>query len=59
DLEGLGFRVPGLTEVISGLLFTDDLVAMAESVEEMHVVLQRIQCWSNKWGMECGIDKCK
>ncbi|KAH9290975.1 hypothetical protein KI387_035092 [Taxus chinensis] len=59
DLEGLGVKVPGLTEVVAGLLFADDLVALAESVEEMHVVLQRIQCWSDKWGMECGIDKCK
>ncbi|KAH9290949.1 hypothetical protein KI387_035066, partial [Taxus chinensis] len=59
DLEGMGVKVPGLTEVVAGLLFADDLVALAESVEEMHVVLQRIQCWSDKWGMECGIDKCK
>ncbi|KAH9296514.1 hypothetical protein KI387_040102, partial [Taxus chinensis] len=44
DLEGLGVRVPGLTKVVAGLLFADDLVAMVESVEEMHVVLQRIQC---------------
>ncbi|KAH9309834.1 hypothetical protein KI387_037745, partial [Taxus chinensis] len=50
----MGVAVPSLAEVIVGLMFVDDLVAMIESVEDIKEMLQRIQVWSDKRGMECG-----
>ncbi|KAH9288094.1 hypothetical protein KI387_032211 [Taxus chinensis] len=51
DLEGMGVALPGLAEVIVGLMFVDDLVAMIESVESIQEILHKIQVWSDKWGM--------
>lgn len=43
---------------LSGLLFADDLVLMAESAAEMQRSLDAVSAWARKWGMSYGISKC-
>eukprot|EP01018_Ginkgo_biloba_P017631 Gb_02072 [translate_table: standard] len=58
-LQRLGVEVPGISDVIAGLLFADDLVLFAESVPQLKEMLEKVHEWAQKWGMACGIDKCK
>eukprot|EP01018_Ginkgo_biloba_P034547 Gb_35431 [translate_table: standard] len=58
-LNGLGVEVPGISDVIAGLLFADDLVLFAESVPHLKEMLKKVHEWAQKWGMACRIDKCK
>lgn len=55
----LGTSVPGLSERISGLLFADDLVLMADSAGNLQLLLDHVSEWAEKWGMEFGHAKCK
>eukprot|EP01018_Ginkgo_biloba_P034145 Gb_28026 [translate_table: standard] len=51
-LKGLGVEVLGISDVIAGLLFV-------ESVPQLKEMLKKVHEWAQKWGMACGIDKCK
>ena len=66
--RGLGIEVPHLQrpdgegaeeeDVVSGLLFADDLVALAASKEQLGQQLKAIEDWAKKWEMTCGVRKC-
>eukprot|EP01018_Ginkgo_biloba_P017078 Gb_08423 [translate_table: standard] len=58
-LQGVGVEVPGIAEVIAGLLFAEDLVLFAESVTQLKEMLEKVHDWAQKWGMACGIDNRK
>lgn len=53
-----GVSVPGLAELIPGLLFADDVAVLAESPAAMRHNLQRLSAWANKWGMTVNHKKC-
>ncbi len=57
--EGLGITVSGLDQSISGLLFADDLVLMADNADNLQSLLDHVSTWALKWGMEFGHNKCK
>eukprot|EP01018_Ginkgo_biloba_P037829 Gb_11246 [translate_table: standard] len=58
-LNGLGVEVPGISDVIVGLLFADDLVLFVESVPQLKEMLKNMHKWAQKWGMVCEIDMCE
>ncbi|OMJ10638.1 RNA-directed DNA polymerase from mobile element jockey [Smittium culicis] len=53
-----GVRVPGLTLRITGLLFSDDAVLLAESSAELQTALNTITEWSDTWEMAVNASKC-
>ncbi|OMJ27037.1 LINE-1 retrotransposable element ORF2 protein [Smittium culicis] len=58
-LDGIkGVKVPGVEEVIPGLLFADDAVVLAESPAELQIALEKLSAWSNKWEMQINQEKC-
>jgi len=58
----LGVYVPGLpvdeTGLVPGLLFADDLVALAPDKMILQRIADRISEWCRKWEMKIGIKKC-
>jgi hypothetical protein len=59
--EGLGVRVPGVPEEegrVTGLLFADDLVALASSRRGIQRQANLVSRWCAKWEMKVGIKKC-
>ncbi|OMJ16673.1 RNA-directed DNA polymerase from mobile element jockey [Smittium culicis] len=58
-LDGIkGVKIPGMEAEISGLLFADDAVVLAESPAELQIALEKISAWSQKWEMEINQEKC-
>ncbi|OMJ24705.1 RNA-directed DNA polymerase from mobile element jockey, partial [Smittium culicis] len=58
-LHGLkGVEIPGTEATISGLLFADDAVVLAESPSELQIALEKISAWSQKWEMQINQEKC-
>ncbi|OLY84452.1 hypothetical protein AYI68_g1385 [Smittium mucronatum] len=53
-----GVYVPGFTSRITGLLFADDAVLLAESEADMQIALNQITDWSNTWEMTVNVSKC-
>eukprot|EP00732_Lithocolla_globosa_P000216 Lithocolla_globosa_v1_NODE_50_length_7733_cov_357.538291.p3 type:complete len:400 gc:universal NODE_50_length_7733_cov_357.538291:5984-4785(-) len=49
--ENLGARIPGIKGLLSGLLFADDLVIMAESKDSLRKMLNHLSKWASKWQM--------
>jgi exonuclease III len=58
SVPGLPKRIDGGPQRLSGLMFADDLVALAPSHRNLDRILQRIGAWSTKNGMRFGISKC-
>jgi hypothetical protein len=59
--RGLGVYVPGVPEEegrVAGLLFADDLVALAASRRAMRRQADRVSEWCATWEMKVGIQKC-
>ena len=58
----IGVTVPGIPfakeGLMAGLLFADDLVGMASSLEDARFLAQVISDWCIRWEMEVGIKKC-
>ncbi|OMJ08692.1 LINE-1 retrotransposable element ORF2 protein [Smittium culicis] len=54
-----GVRVPGLTSRISGLLFADNAVLLAESSADLLAALDTITEWSDTWEMAVNASKCE
>jgi len=54
----LGVPVPGIDEVIPGLLFADDTTALTATKEDMQLMLNTLGEWAANWGMSFGIAKC-
>jgi hypothetical protein len=57
----VGVRVPGVPEkegLLPGLLFADDLVAIAKSRQDMQTQADRVSLWCARWEMKVGISKC-
>jgi exonuclease III len=50
--------VPGSDEKLAGLLFADDLAAVAEDPEAVNAASKAIGDWSTDWEMTFGIKKC-
>eukprot|EP00732_Lithocolla_globosa_P002415 Lithocolla_globosa_v1_NODE_1574_length_2483_cov_6.390083.p1 type:complete len:204 gc:universal NODE_1574_length_2483_cov_6.390083:1776-1165(-) len=51
----LGARIPGIEGLLSGLLFADDLVVIAESKDYLRKILDLLTKWADKWQMTYGI----
>lgn len=60
--ELFGVTVPGVDiqeeGLLAGLLFADDLVGFAESVERMKEHAKLVDEWCRRWDMRVGIKKC-
>lgn len=56
--DGLGVTVPGLSYLLSGLLFADDLCLIAGSESELQTMLDNTTEWADKYGMSFGLSKC-
>jgi len=58
----LGVTVPGVDVekegLLAGLLFADDLVGLAESLEKMREHARLVDDWCQRWDMRVGIKKC-
>jgi hypothetical protein len=58
----IGVTVPGIhfarEGLMAGLLFADDLVGMASSLEDARFLAEVISDWCTRWEMEVGIKKC-
>jgi hypothetical protein len=58
----LGVSVPGVSVeeegLLAGLLFADDLVGFAQSVEMMEEHARHVDAWCQRWDMRVGIKKC-
>ena len=56
-----GVTVPGVPEkegLLPGLLFADDLVAIANTEVDMAYQARNVEVWCNTWEMKVGIKKC-
>ncbi|OMJ15535.1 RNA-directed DNA polymerase from mobile element jockey, partial [Smittium culicis] len=53
-----GVRVPGITSRISGLLFADNAVLLAESSADIQAALDTITEWSDTWEMAVNASMC-
>jgi hypothetical protein len=56
-----GVEVPGVPAkegLLAGLLFADDLVAIAKNRADMRSQAHNISLWCSKWEMKVGIKKC-
>ncbi|OMJ20906.1 hypothetical protein AYI70_g3799 [Smittium culicis] len=53
-----GVRVPGLTSRITGLLFSDDAVLLAQSSADLQAALNTITECSGTWEMAVNASKC-
>ena len=60
--EHVGVTVPGVDiekeGLLAGLLFADDLVGFAESIERMREHALLVDEWCKRWDMRVGIKKC-
>jgi exonuclease III len=58
--SSLGVDVPGVDEstCLPGLLFADDAVVLAGSLDQQALVLQRVSTWSARWHMTVNQSKC-
>lgn len=56
--EGNGLVLPGILEEIRGLLFADDLVLMAPTLEKLRASIEAAQAWAEQWEMSFGVAKC-
>ena len=56
--KNLGINIPNVTELLSGLLYADDLVAMVDHSEQLQPLLDCITRWANRWGMSANAAKC-
>ncbi|SCV72915.1 BQ2448_8153 [Microbotryum intermedium] len=45
-----GATIPGLSEKVPGLLFADDLAGLCNSIESVHLFLERLEQWCDTWG---------
>ncbi|KKO75094.1 endonuclease-reverse transcriptase [Vairimorpha ceranae] len=58
-LQGMdGVAIPGVSEAVSGLLFADDAVVMAESESALRRNLDLLTSWSEKHEMSVNASKC-
>lgn len=55
---GVGVDVPGIMGLMALLLFADDALGLARTVEELRIIIGAFQAWVKEWGMEFGIPKC-
>lgn len=53
-----GVEVAGIEGKMPGLLFADDAVLCAESIEDLKAMLEAVERWAARWEMGYGIDKC-
>ncbi|OIR55915.1 MAG: uncharacterized protein A8A55_3339, partial [Amphiamblys sp. WSBS2006] len=56
--EHLGVEITGQDKKLSGLLFADDLVLIAESNEKLQALATMTAQWSERWGMAANAQKC-
>lgn len=57
----MGVGIPGVPEkegLLPGLLFADDLVAIAKSRQDMQIQAHHVSRWCAQWEMKVGISKC-
>ena len=59
DLKSLGIGVKIVDEIISILLFADDIILLAESEEDLQKMLDCTNEWCKKWKMFVNKDKTK
>ena len=58
-LDGVaGVAVPGVREMLPGLLFADDAVVLASSEEDLARDLDSIDAWCSRWRMQVNRSKC-
>ena len=57
-LPGSVSAATGLETVIPGLLYADDGVILADSLDEMRAAIEVTEEWGNSNCMEFGISKC-
>jgi hypothetical protein len=58
-LDGVvGIKVHNLQERLRGLMFADDVCALAEDASSMRAALRTIGRWAKKWGMTINEAKC-
>lgn len=53
-----GVTVPGLRDLIPGLLFADDAVVFAEDPEDLAKSTRMLNEWAIKWEMKINVRKC-
>jgi len=58
ELRVLGILVPSVQELLSALLFADDLAIVVDSVEKLGQACDVLTAWAAKWEMAVGISKC-
>ncbi len=59
DLKGLNRGLPYGNEKLCILLYTDDIVILAENEEQRQIVLNFVNNWCKKWKMKVNSDKTK
>ena len=50
--------VPKVTARVGGLLFADDVCALAPSRKRLQAALRKIEGWAAQWKMAVGVRKC-
>ncbi|OIR56586.1 MAG: uncharacterized protein A8A55_2666 [Amphiamblys sp. WSBS2006] len=56
--RGRGATVPRTKKKVSGLLYADDAVLLADNRTDLVDTLKKATSWAKKWGMELNIEKC-
>eukprot|EP00271_Cylindrocystis_brebissonii_P003249 TRINITY_DN1401_c0_g1_i9.p1 TRINITY_DN1401_c0_g1~~TRINITY_DN1401_c0_g1_i9.p1 ORF type:complete len:1328 (-),score=159.78 TRINITY_DN1401_c0_g1_i9:667-4650(-) len=58
ELEGAGFGVECGTRLVQAMMFADDFVGLESSGERLQKLINVIEKWCGKWGLEANVSKC-
>ncbi|KNZ53597.1 hypothetical protein VP01_3192g1 [Puccinia sorghi] len=53
-----GIEVPGLNQKVPGLLFADDTLLFADTLEEIEYILKKLEIYCARWNFALGYEKC-
>jgi Reverse transcriptase (RNA-dependent DNA polymerase) len=58
ELDESGFGVEVGEKTIHSLMFADDFIGLEQSPERLANMMQVIERWCNRWGLEANVAKC-